>query len=78
MDIRVANSSGGEGDSTSNNANSKISTRRFELVQKDWRTYFQQDELETAFQVVEIEKRDIPEENSSAGSASDISGDNLD
>lgn len=48
------------------------------MVSRDWRTYFQQEELDTAFQVVEIEKRDIPEESSSQGSASDPSDDNLD
>jgi len=57
---------------------SKASTQPFELQNRDWRAYFQQDELETAFQVVEIEKRDIPEEDSSAGSNSDPSDDNLD
>ena len=58
---------------------SRISTRRVELVRRDWRAYFGQEELDTAFQVVEIEKRDIPEEHSSdAGSNSDPSDDNFD
>lgn len=57
---------------------SKISTRRFELVNRDWRAYFHEEELETAFQAVEIEKRDIPEEDSSCGSNSNPSEDNFD
>jgi hypothetical protein len=40
-----------------------MSSRRFEIVSRDWRTYFREEELENAFQVVEIEKRDIPEED---------------
>lgn len=49
------------------------------MVSRDWRTYFREEELESAFQAVEIEKRDIPEENSSDdGSNSDPSDDNFD
>lgn len=63
----------------SSQALSKVSARKFDLASRDWRAYFKEEELETAFQAVEIEKRDIPEENSSdAGSASDPSLDNFD
>jgi hypothetical protein len=55
-----------------------LSTRGgFELASRDWRTYFKEEELETAFQAVEIEKCDIPEEDSSVGSNSDPSDDNF-
>ena len=66
-------------DSKSSQGASKLSTRRFEIVSRDWRTYFKEEELENAFQVVEIEKRDIPEEDSSdLGSNSDPSDGNFD
>ena len=66
-------------DSLSQSNAGLISTRRFELMSRDWRTYFQQEELEKAFQVVEIEQRDIPEENSSdEGSCSNPSEGNFD
>ena len=43
-----------------------------------WRSYFNQDELEKAFQVVEIQNEDIPEEDSQdEGSDSNPSDDNL-
>ena len=49
-----------------------------DLISRDWRAYFNQDELEKAFQAVEIENRDIPEEASEdGGSNSDPSDDNL-
>ena len=50
-----------------------------DIITIDWRNYFNPDELDNAFQVVEIEKRDIPEENSEdGGSDSDPSDGNLD
>lgn len=46
---------------------------------RDWRAYFNLDELDNAFQIVEVENRDIPEEESNdGGSNSDPSDDNLD
>lgn len=49
-----------------------------DLISRDWRTYFNPDELDRAFQAVEIENRDIPEEASEdGGSNSDPSDDNL-
>lgn len=48
-------------------------------MSRDWRNYFNPDELDKAFQAVEIENRDIPEEASEdGGSNSDPSDDNLD
>eukprot|EP00347_Sterkiella_histriomuscorum_P022485 403338316 len=44
----------------------------------NWRQYFQQQELEEAFQKVEVEKIDDPEEQISDGSSSNPSIDNLD
>ena len=55
-----------------------MSSRRLELLQRDWRHYFQETELDNAFQRVEIEQREISEEGSSAGSTSNPSDDNLD
>lgn len=47
-------------------------------MSRDWRSYFNQDELEKAFQVVEIQNEDIPEEDSQdIGSDSNPSDDNL-
>lgn len=54
-----------------------LSTRRQELINRDWRHYFQETELDNAFQKVEIECRDISEEGSSAASTSNPSDDNL-
>lgn len=47
-------------------------------MNRDWRHFFEETELDKAFQRVEIEQREISEEGSSAGSTSDASGDNLD
>mgnify|MGYP006950307245 CR=1 FL=1 len=56
-----------------------MSTKRDNLLSKDWRAYFNPDELDNAFQIVENENRDIPEEDSEdGGSNSDPSDDNLD
>ena len=56
-----------------------MSTKRDNLLSKDWRAYFNADELDNAFQIVENENRDIPEEDSEdGGSNSDPSDDNLD
>jgi hypothetical protein len=55
-----------------------MSSRRMNLLTKDWRLYFQEKELDNAFQVVEVEQREISEEGSSAGSSSNPSEDNLD
>lgn len=58
-----------------------MSTKRDMLqnISRDWRAYFNPDELDNAFQIVEVENRDIPEENSEdGGSNSDPSDDNLD
>ena len=56
-----------------------MSTKRYNLLSKDWRAYFNPDELDNAFQIVENENRDIPEEDSEdGGSNSDPSDDNLD
>ena len=56
-----------------------MSTRRTaDIMSRDWRSYFNQDELEKAFQVVEIQNEDIPEEDSQdEGSDSNPSDDNL-
>lgn len=48
-------------------------------MNRDWRHYFQDQELDNAYQRVEIEKRDISEEGSDeGGSDSDPSEDNFD
>lgn len=47
-------------------------------MNRDWRHYFKDNELDNAFQCVEIEQREISEEASSAGSSSNPSEDNLD
>lgn len=54
------------------------SSRRFELMNRDWRHFFEETELDRAFQRVEIEQCEISEEGSSAGSTSNPSDDNLD
>ena len=66
-------------DSMSQGGFSKLSTRRTaDILSRDWRSYFNQDELEKAFQVVEIQNEDIPEEDSQdIGSDSNPSDDNL-
>jgi hypothetical protein len=65
-------------DTLSGSGLERMSTRRMNLLTRDWRLYFQQKELDTAFQVVEIEQREIEEEGSSEGSDSNPSEDNLD
>ena len=48
-------------------------------MNRDWRAYFNIDELDKAYEAVEIENRDIPEEDSADfGSDSNPSDDNLD
>lgn len=48
--------------------------------QLDWRTYFKDEELDKAYQIVEVEQRDETDNNSdcSMGSNSNPSEDNLD
>ena len=47
-------------------------------MNRDWRHFFEETELDKAFQRVEIEQREISEEGTSAGSTSNPSDDNLD
>ena len=47
-------------------------------MSRDWRHFFEENELDKAFQRVEIEQREISEEGTSAGSTSNPSDDNLD
>lgn len=44
----------------------------------DWRNYFKDQELESAYQHVEIEKEDDPDDTLSNGSSSNPSQDNFD
>ena len=55
-----------------------MSSRRLEMMSRDWRHFFEENELDKAFQRVEIEQREISEEGTSAGSTSNPSDDNLD
>ena len=55
-----------------------MSSRRLELMNRDWRHFFEETELDNAFQRVEIEQKDISEEGTDAGSTSNPSEDNLD
>ena len=55
-----------------------MSSRRLEMMSRDWRHFFEENELDNAFQRVEIEQREISEEGTSAGSTSNPSDDNLD
>ena len=55
-----------------------MSSRRLELMNRDWRHFFEETELDKAFQRVEVEQREISEEGSSSGSTSNPSEDNLD
>ena len=74
--VRVANPHSSK-DTLSGSNFEHLSTRRLELMNRDWRQYFQENELDNAFQKVEIERRDISEEGSSAASTSNPSDDNL-
>ena len=47
-------------------------------MNRDWRHFFEETELDNAFQRVEVEQREISEEGTSAGSTSNPSDDNLD
>ena len=75
--VRVANPMHSSKDTLSGSNFEHLSTRRLELMNRDWRQYFQENELDNAFQKVEIERRDISEEGSSAASTSNPSDDNL-
>jgi hypothetical protein len=76
--VRVANPLQDSKDTLSGSNLERMSSRRAELLQRDWRHYFQETELDNAFQRVEIEQREISEEGTSAGSTSNPSDDNLD
>ena len=78
LNVRVTNPVSESKDTLSCSNLERMSSRRVNLLTRDWRLYFQQKELDQAFQVVEIEKREISEEGSSAESASNPSEDNLD
>lgn len=67
-------------DSQSQSGFDKMSNKKdHSSTGRDWRAYFNLDELDNAFQIVEVENRDIPEEESEdGGSNSDPSDDNLD
>jgi len=54
------------------------SSHRVQLMNRDWRHFFEETELDNAFQRVEVEQREISEEGTSAGSTSNPSDDNLD
>ena len=58
----------------------KPNSKRFEdiLDKVNWREYFQEQELEEAFENVEIKKIDDPNDDFSDGSSSNPSIDNLD
>ena len=75
--VRVANPMQSSKDTLSGSNFEHMSSRRLELLNRDWRQYFQETELDNAFQKVELERRDISEEGSSAGSTSNPSEDNL-
>ena len=75
--VRVANPMQSSKDTLSGSNFEHMSSRRLELMNRDWRQYFQENELDNAFQKVEIERRDISEEGSSAASTSNPSDDNL-
>lgn len=76
--VRVANPMQDSKDTLSGSNFERMSSRRIELLNRDWRHYFQETELDRAFQRVEIEQQDISEEGTSAGSSSNPSDDNLD
>ena len=78
--VRIANPLAESKDTLSGSGFEHLSrsSRRFELMNRDWRHFFEETELDKAFQRVEIEQREISEEGSSAGSSSNPSDDNLD
>lgn len=76
--VRVANPMAESKDTLSGSNFEHLSSRRLELMSRDWRHFFEENELDKAFQRVEIEQREISEEGTSAGSTSNPSDDNLD
>ena len=78
--VRVANPMAESKDTMSGSGFEQMSrsSRRFDLMNRDWRHFFEETELDKAFQRVEVEQREISEEGSSAGSSSNPSEDNLD
>lgn len=76
--VRVANPLQDSKDTLSGSNLERMSSRRLELMHRDWRHYFQETELDNAYHIVEVQQREISEEGTSAGSTSNPSGDNLD
>lgn len=75
--VKVANPLAESKDTLSGSNFEHLSQRRLELMSRDWRHFFEENELDKAFQRVEIEQREISEEGSSAGSTSNPSDGNL-
>ena len=76
--VGIKNPMGSSKDTLSGSNFEHMSSRRLELMNRDWRHFFEETELDNAFQRVEIEQREISEEGTSAGSTSNPSDDNLD